>query len=174
MLQRAWLGLRFKTSGGMREASTFVSSLVEGSPAQSAIPLVPSRFQHCTGWQSASRVHIQCDSVLHLEYHHSWGHSGYLGVQRPLLVPPQTCLCQGKVRVRLGPKHHYKRELTLSVALPGVWLPPSIIICSLGSRLSLPVPDDVDGFDPPGSRELDHTLSHATVGSILNDTVPYK
>ena len=56
------------------------------------------------------------------------------------------------------------------VALTGVWLLPGI----LGSRLSLPVPDDVDGFDPPGSRELDHTLSHATVGSILNDTVPYK
>jgi len=134
-----------------------------------AIPIL-QLSQHCTGWQSASRVHIQCDSVLYLEYHHSWGHSGYLGVQRPLLVPPQTRLCQGKVRVRLGLRHHCKRELTLLVALTGVWLPPGI----LGSRLSLPVPDDVDGFDPPGSRELDHTLSHTTVGSVLNDTVPYR
>ena len=39
-----------------------------------AIP-IPRLGQHCTGWQSAARVH----SALYLEYHRSWGHSGYLG-----------------------------------------------------------------------------------------------
>ena len=49
-----------------------------------AIP-IPRLGQHCTGWQSAARVH----SALYLEYHRSWGHSGYLGGQSPdPLVPP--------------------------------------------------------------------------------------
>ena len=47
-----------------------------------AIP-IPQLSQHCTGWQSAARVH----SVLSLEYHHLWGHGVYLGGQSPPLSP---------------------------------------------------------------------------------------
>ena len=49
---RAWVGLKCETSGGVRRASTFVSSLVEGSPAYldrfKAIP-IPQLSQLCTG-----------------------------------------------------------------------------------------------------------------------------
>ena len=47
---------------------------------------IPQLSQHCTGWQSAACVHS-------VEYHNSWGHSGYLGAKPPI-APPQTHLCQ--------------------------------------------------------------------------------
>jgi len=46
-----------------------------------AIPIL--QLSHTTqvlGWRSATCVH----SVLYLEYHHLWGHNGYLGEHAPL------------------------------------------------------------------------------------------
>ena len=36
-----------------------------------------------------------------------------------------------------------------------------------------PVSDDVDGGYPPCCSQLDHTLPHTTVGTILNDAVTW-
>ena len=43
-----------------------------------------------------------------------------------------------------------------------------------GGEASSPVSDNVDSLDTPGSCQLDHTLPHATVGSILNHTVTWQ
>ena len=65
-----------------RKKSSIVSD--HFTPSQS----LNSVSQHCTGWQSAACVH----RALYLEYHHSYGHSGYLP---PLLKPEYVpeCAC---------------------------------------------------------------------------------
>ena len=64
-------GSEVQISGGMKGAGISSSLRSKVGERFDANP-IPQLSQHCTGWRSAARTH----SVLYLEYHHLWGHSG--------------------------------------------------------------------------------------------------
>ena len=82
-------GSEVQISGGMKGAGISSSLRSKVGDRFDANP-IPQLSQHCTGWRSAARTH----SVLYLEYHHLWGHSGYFPpnfVVQTLLVIQYAC-----------------------------------------------------------------------------------